>query len=157
MDLEQARAVLLDHARRPRNVRAANDSDATRPGTGQGPAEARTADLRTGECRNPICGDLVRVFVRLADGRISDCTLQVHGCTICTASASLMSDLVKNRTVAEVDEIRTLFQTAVGQPAGQEWPAELSDLAALHHLRVNPARIACSLIGWLAITEALRP
>jgi nitrogen fixation protein NifU and related proteins len=143
MDLEQARAVLLDHARRPRNVRLPDDAHPDR------------AVYRTGECRNPLCGDHVRVSVRVADARISDCWLQVEGCTICTASASLMGDLVKTRTVVDVDELRTDFATAIRQSAGHLWPTALNDLSALQHLRVNPARIPCALIGWLALKDAL--
>ena len=139
MDLNQARAILIDHARNPRNQLVGEPNVNHR-----------------GECRNPLCGDFVRVFVTLKEARIAQCALQVQGCTICTASASIMSEQVMNLLESDAHDLRQSFTDILVTSEEQAWPIELAGFRAFSHLRVNPARIPCALIPWYALKEALQ-
>ena len=138
MDIESARAVLIDHARHPRN------------------AEGGDLHSLKGECRNPLCGDFVRVFVSLEDSRVSSVSMDLQGCTICTASASLMSENIRGLTVEEIDELRQTFSDILVTAVHVDWPEQLRAFGAFSHLRVNPARVPCALIPWYALKEALQ-
>jgi nitrogen fixation NifU-like protein len=137
MDLERAREILLAHARRPRNLYD----------------PARDAGAIHGECLNPLCGDHVRVRLFNHGDRIERCVIEVHGCTMCTASASLMSEHVKNLDREQARDAADRFAQAVASDSA--WPDELADFQAFSHLRVNRARIPCALIPWQALKNAL--
>jgi nitrogen fixation NifU-like protein len=91
--------VILDHYKRPRNF---------------GPLPA--AD-HTAEGYNPLCGDQVKVSVRLEGGRVADARFEGSGCAISTASASLMTEAVKGRTLEEAE---ALFQRFHGLVSGKD-------------------------------------
>lgn len=135
MDLERAREILLNHARHPRNLAEGDEAEGS----------------ITGECRNPVCGDYVRVIARLEDDRISECRLVVQGCTMCTASASVMSEKIKGLRVSDVELLRSTFTQALLSQG--PWP--LPHFSMFENLRVNRARIPCALIGWQALKVAL--
>ncbi|MGZ3723659.1 MAG: Fe-S cluster assembly sulfur transfer protein SufU [Bdellovibrionales bacterium] len=139
MDLTQARAILIDHARNPRNHLK----------------ELLGVDAKQGECRNPLCGDFVRVAITQENSRIQDISMEVQGCTICTASASLMSENVRGLLESEAQELRRAFSDILVTAEHHEWPPELKAFHAFSHLRVNPARIPCALIPWYALKQAL--
>ena len=148
MEIEAARQILLDHAKHPRNKLSFEIG-----------ADEKSQYL-FGECRNPICGDHVRVFVQLRNIDLSEPVAeQIHlefkGCTICTASASLMSEAVKGLSFSRIHSLRALFEGSLLESENALWNAELSALEAFKHLRVNPARIPCSLIGWYALKQAI--
>jgi len=127
-------AVILDHNKRPRNFRA-------------------LAGGRRAEGDNPLCGDRVTVFLRVDDGIIMEATFQGFGCAIATASASLMTDSVKGKTVAEADELFQRFHRLVTSPPG----ALVDDLGALSTLaavRQFPARITCATLPWRTLQAA---
>lgn len=134
MDLERAREILLNHARHPRNLLGSEIPGAI-----------------SGECHNPACGDHVIVFAQVEDERIKECRLQIEGCTMCTASASVMSEKIKGLTLIEVERLRQRFSQALTSQG--PWP--LPELSMFENLRVNRARIPCALIGWQALKVAL--
>ena len=140
MDLNHAREILLDHARRPRHRVTEAPLDFT---------------LR-GECKNPLCGDHVQVFVELRGGRITTCRLLLHGCTMCTAAASLMAERVVGLTPAAARTLGQRFAGTLLTAPDAAWPAEVAALEVFTHLRVNRARIPCALIPWYALREALK-
>ncbi|MBZ0254555.1 SUF system NifU family Fe-S cluster assembly protein, partial [bacterium] len=76
-------AVILDHARAPRNRREISDADRSAVG------------------HNPLCGDRINVFLQMQDERIKQATFVNEGCAISTASASVMTQLVEGKTQAE--------------------------------------------------------
>lgn len=140
MDIKRAREILIDHSRRPRNQ----------------VAQAPQGHF-VGEARNPLCGDHVRVFVLLRAQTLEHCTLQVHGCTICAASASLMSENVRALSIGRVEQLRESLTAALAHGQSEDaWPTELIEFSAFQHLRVNPARIPCALMPWLALHSALK-
>ena len=80
--------VILDHSRHPRHFGVLADAN------------------HVGEGHNPLCGDRVKVYVHVGDGdRIDDISFEGKGCAISQASASMMTDLVKGRTVAEAEKL----------------------------------------------------
>lgn len=131
--------VILDHNRQPRN---------------QG--ELAEADHRA-EGNNPLCGDRLTVTLRIDDGRIADIRFQGQGCAISTASASLMTESVKGKTV---DEAQRLFgdfrELLTGDPSlPADAPAELGKLAVFSGVREFPIRVKCATLPWHTMAAAL--
>jgi nitrogen fixation protein NifU and related proteins len=127
--------VILDHNRQPRNF-------------GELPAANRRA-----EGHNPLCGDQVTVALEVADGVLRDIAFLGAGCAISTASASLMTEALKGRTVTEA---RALFETfhdllTTGAAEG----AELGKLAVFAGVREYPMRVKCATLPWHTFKAAL--
>jgi nitrogen fixation NifU-like protein len=127
--------VILDHNRRPRNFRTIAD------GTCQ-------------EGYNPLCGDRLKVYVRVADGKVSDVAFEGSGCAISKASASLMTEALRGRTVEEARELVTSFHRMVTSPIGSPLP-ELGKLGALAGVREFPTRVKCASLAWHTLRAAL--
>ncbi|MFO1302049.1 MAG: SUF system NifU family Fe-S cluster assembly protein [Burkholderiaceae bacterium] len=128
--------LVVEHKRAPRNF---------------GPLESPTHQARG---HNPQCGDDLEVQLRVEDGRLRDIRYRGQGCAICIASASMMSEAVKGRTVAEAEALQQRFRAVL---TGQREPeaAELGKLVSLAGVRRYPARIKCALLGWHALMHAL--
>src|SRR5262249_11965994 len=127
--------TILDHNRRPRNFRALD--------------EARRA-----EGHNPLCGDRLTLFVSIRDGVIEDVAFQGFGCAIATASASLMTEVVKGKTLDDFERLLERVQTMISSPAGDAG-ADLGDLSALAGVRRFPVRAKCALLPWLTLKAAV--
>jgi len=130
--------ILLDHYRSPRNF---------------GPLEPCDREV---EGHNPLCGDRITLRLRLAGERIEEARFEGSGCAISTASASMMTEAVRGRSVAEALELGERFRTrltgsAPVEPEGEE-PAEM---AALDGVREFPMRVKCATLAWHALREAL--
>jgi nitrogen fixation protein NifU and related proteins len=137
MDLKDLyRDVILDHNRHPRNF-------------GRLAGETGHADGH-----NPLCGDRLTVFVRLDGDCIEDIRFEGQGCAISTASASLMTEAVKGRRLAEVralfDRVHTLLTRQDAVPDDS-----LGKLAALTGVREYPARVKCATLSWHTLNAAL--
>ena len=104
---------------------------------------------------NPNCGDEITLSLSLTHGRIVDLIWDGTGCSISQASASIMSDLVSGKTVAEaglaLSEFTELMQSK-GNIAGNE--EVLEDAIALAGVSKFPARVKCALLGWMAFKDA---
>ena len=127
-------AVILDHNKSPRNFRTLDGG-------------------RRGEGDNPLCGDRVTVYLRVDDGIITDATFQGFGCAIVKASASLMTDSVKGKTVAEAVALFERVHRLVTAPPG----APVEDLGALSTLaavRQFPVRVKCATLPWRTLQAA---
>jgi nitrogen fixation NifU-like protein len=131
--------LILDHTKRPRNFGVLADAN------------------REAEGDNPLCGDHVTVFVELDGDSIRDIHFEGSGCAISTASASLMTEAVKGKSV---EHARALFEklhklvTGASGPNG-EGP-ELGKLAALAGVREYPVRVKCATLPWHTLSAALR-
>jgi nitrogen fixation protein NifU and related proteins len=131
--------LILDHGRRPRNFRAL-----------EGGAEA---GVHRAEGHNPLCGDRVKVFVRLGGGAVADAAFQGAGCAISTASASLMTDAVKGR---RADDVRALFDRFRALVTGEgDAGADLGKLAAFAGVSEFPMRVKCATLAWHTLIAAL--
>ena len=131
--------VILDHNKRPRNFRVMDDANHRADG------------------HNPLCGDRVTVFVRLAGDRIEDVSFQGNGCAISKASASLMTDSVKGQSLGDVDTLFRGFQLMVTAPPDTDVETDsLGKLAVFAGVREFPSRVKCASLAWHALRAALR-
>lgn len=128
--------VLLDHYRRPRHRGAL--ADATHSAEGD----------------NPLCGDRVRVSLRLEGDTIRDVAFEGSGCAISTAAASLMSEAVIGKPREEVERLFERFHALV---AGTPGPVggDLGKLEIFAGVREYPARVKCATLAWHALRTAL--
>jgi nitrogen fixation NifU-like protein len=128
--------VVLDHSRKPRNFRAIEGA-------------------RKAEGHNPLCGDRLTVYVRIEDDRVADVGFQGSGCAIMKASASLMTDSVRGRTVAEAHALLDRFLQIIALPPGR--PVEpFGTLSALAGVRQFPTRVKCVTLAWHALRAAMQ-
>jgi nitrogen fixation protein NifU and related proteins len=135
---ELYQSVILDHNKRPRNF--------------QRPAGAR----REAHGHNPLCGDRIDVFVDVEGGVLRDVGFEGSGCAISKASASLMTEAVKGRPLAEVDRLFEGFHRLVTSDAGA--PADTRDLGKLRvfaGVREFPVRVKCATLAWHTLRAAL--
>jgi nitrogen fixation NifU-like protein len=127
--------VILDHNRRPRNFRAIGD--ATRQ-----------------EGYNPLCGDRLTLFVKLDGDRITDLAFQGSGCAISKASASLMTEALKGKTVAEARDLFAKFHEMVTSAPDTPAP-DLGKLSVLSGVREYPTRVKCASLAWHTMKAAV--
>ena len=131
--------VILDHNRSPRNFRQIDAPDRVASGD------------------NPLCGDNIKVFVKLDGDVIQDVSFHGSGCAISQASASLMTTSVIGKTTAEAEELFNNFHAMVAGDARQEVSrAGLGKLAAFAGVREFPARVKCANLAWHTLHAALR-
>lgn len=103
---------------------------------------------------NPLCGDKITLYINEKNGLITDASFQGSGCAISTASASLMTDAIKNKTVAEALELFDEFQKLV-TTGKTEHPEKLGKLTALAGVAEFPMRVKCATLGWHTLKAAL--
>ncbi len=128
--------VILDHNRNPRNF---------------GPLE--DAGLRA-DGHNPLCGDKLSIAVNVVDGVVTDLRFEGAGCAISKASASLMTESIKGRTL---DEARKLFDRFHQLVTDRSAPPdeELGKLAVFAGVRDYPARVKCAILAWHTLRAAV--
>jgi nitrogen fixation protein NifU and related proteins len=128
--------VILDHNKRPRNFKVLDSAS------------------HSAEGYNPLCGDRLNLFLRVENGTIVDVGFQGSGCAISRASASLMTDSVKGRTLADVHAIFEQFHRMVTTPPDR--PVEdLGKLSVLAGVREFPIRVKCATLAWHTLKAAL--
>jgi len=130
--------VILDHNRNPRNFKRLESAN------------------RTAEGNNPLCGDRIQLYVQLdgGGGTIRDIGFQMpqgSGCAISKASASLMTEAVKGKTVGDAETMFQAFRDMLA--GGQNAPGKL---AAFSGVRAFPSRIKCANLAWHALHAALQ-
>jgi nitrogen fixation NifU-like protein len=115
-----------------------------------------TADRRL-EGYNPLCGDKVTVFLELEDDRVKNVSFQGSGCAISTASASVMTESIKGKTLAEVEALFDVFhQMVTGKPPAAGNAPELGKLAVFSGVSEFPARVKCATLAWHTLHAALQ-
>ncbi len=131
--------IILDHYRRPRNAQRLFSPAITATGI------------------NPFCGDESYVQLALNDqGRVELVGVQGRGCSISQASGSLMSDLLKGKTVEELEQLTELFrQLMQGKRLSPEEQEHLGDADVLKGVRMFPVRVKCALLAWMALRDGL--
>ncbi|HEX7616728.1 MAG TPA: SUF system NifU family Fe-S cluster assembly protein [Thermoanaerobaculia bacterium] len=131
--------VILDHNKSPRNYREM--ADASRIALGH----------------NPLCGDKMKLYVRIEGDRIADVAFQGSGCAISKASASIMTDTVKGKTLAEAGTLYGQFhELLTGPPDVKTDGAGLGKLAVFSGVREFPARVKCATLAWHTLQTALK-
>jgi nitrogen fixation NifU-like protein len=131
--------VILDHSRKPRNFRALEAAN------------------RQAEGHNPLCGDRATVYLRVEDGVVRDASFQGSGCSISTASASMMTDALKGRPLAEVRALFERFHELVTADPSQaaQAAAELGKLAVFAGVHEFPMRVKCASLAWHTLKAAI--
>lgn len=130
--------VILDHNKNPKNFRRL--PDATHSASGY----------------NPLCGDRVEVFLDVVDDKINDIAFQGAGCAISKASASLMTTVLRGKSLADAEALIAKFQqlvTAADFDASKY--TELGPLIALSGVREYPVRVKCATLAWHTVNAAL--
>jgi nitrogen fixation protein NifU and related proteins len=143
MDLRELyQDIILDHGRHPRNFRKIEQPTHFAHG------------------HNPLCGDRVTVYLTLDGDRIADVSFQGRGCAISTAAASLMTEVLKGKTVDEARALFAQFHARVtgGEPGGLPEPLaeEAERLEPLTGVKAYPARVKCATLSWHALEAALK-
>ena len=128
--------TILDHGRRPRNFRSLEDAN------------------RQAEGYNPLCGDRCKVFLKENGGVIDTMTFEGAGCAISTASASLMTEALKGKTVGEAEILLTKFHDLL--TTDQPVPADIGKLVVFSGVREFPSRVKCAMLAWQTLSAALR-
>lgn len=116
------------------------------------PVENATHSL---EGVNPSCGDDITLQLRVNDGVIEDAGFIGSGCAISQASASLMIDLVKGRTVEDAKRLIGLYFAMIKDKITPDELEELEDVAALQGISHVPARVKCAVLAWHTLEEEL--
>ena len=138
MDLKDLyRDVIVDHNRNPRNFRPMPDADCTAEGF------------------NPLCGDRLTLFVKLDGDRVADVSFQGSGCAISVASASLLTESINGRSVAETEALYGSMHELLTRDDATIDPASLGKLGALSGVREFPARVKCASLCWHTLDAAL--
>jgi nitrogen fixation NifU-like protein len=129
--------LILDHGRRPRNFGKLENAN------------------KTAEGYNPLCGDKIRVYVKVGGDVVEDIKFEGAGCAISTASASIMTDALKGKSRAESEELFKAFHDLVtGQQQGPETP-ELGKLEVFSGVSEFPTRVKCATLSWHTLRAAL--
>jgi nitrogen fixation NifU-like protein len=129
--------LILEHNRKPRNFREIPDAD------------------RTVEGRNPLCGDSLKLWVKLDNDRITDVSFMGTGCAISKASASLMTGAVKGKSRTEAEQIFDRFHRLVTGTLPENERESLGSLRALGGVAKFPLRVKCASLAWHALHAAL--
>lgn len=129
--------MILDHYRRPRNKGDMPNADASVL------------------MKNPLCGDEIAVHLRYEGDQIAELGFSGRGCSISQASASMMTQLLKGKSVEDAEAIRARFRDMVmgDKEAGED--STLGSLRALGGVARFPARVKCALLAWNALETAL--
>lgn len=129
--------VILDHNKRPRNFRELEGAD------------------RHADGYNPLCGDKLALYLNLNGDVIADVAFLGSGCAISKASASLMTDAIKGKTVAEARRLFSQFHEMVTGTEGPVDPEALGKLAVLSGVRNYPTRVKCASLAWHTLCAAI--
>jgi nitrogen fixation NifU-like protein len=131
------REVILDHYKKPRNKRHLDGAD---------------IDL---EHNNPLCGDEIRIEAKVDGAGIGDITFEGQGCSISQASASMLTEQARGKSLDEVEELILAFR---GLMAGKEDVDDeaLGDLVALKGVVKYPVRIKCAVLAWDTLQEGVQ-
>lgn len=132
------RQVILDHSSHPHHFGTLDDSN------------------KKITMNNPTCGDVIELELDVQDGIIKNIAFQGSGCSISTASASMMTDAVIGKTVEEAEKLADEFSQMVqGNDISEKAEDQLGDAAMLSGVAKFPARIKCATLGWKALEGAV--
>ena len=127
--------IILDHSKRPRNCHPMDDAN------------------RKAEGYNPLCGDKLKLFLKMDGDIVADASFQGSGCAISTASASLMTESLKGKTRQEAMQLLDKFHELLttDTPVSQD----LGKLVVFCGVRDYPARVKCATLAWHTLKSAL--
>ena len=131
--------LIVDHSKHPRNFGKLDDAN------------------HKAEGFNPLCGDRLKLYLKIDDGVVTDAGFEGHGCAISTASASLMTEALKGRTQEQAE---ALFEAFHYMLTGPKDPAHvgkgMGKLAVFSGVSEFPVRVKCATLAWHTMHNALR-
>ena len=143
---ELYREIILDHYRNPRNQDEIAVSTCSADGA------------------NPLCGDQIHLDVEYSSHTVHSISFSGNGCSISQASASMMTDIIKGKSVSEAEEIIHAFKEMMDiyeselsgeETAGSSLNVDLGDLEALQGVVKFPVRIKCATLAWNTLTQSI--
>ena len=129
--------ILLEHNNRPRNYRQLDGA------------------TQSAEGFNPLCGDIVTVYLDVNDGVVQDVSFQGSGCAISRASASMMTESIKGQSIDQVTQVFDAFHLMMTDPGADLDYDTLGDLESLAGVTGFPTRIKCAVLAWHTLRAAL--
>ncbi|PHQ80803.1 MAG: SUF system NifU family Fe-S cluster assembly protein [Coxiella sp. (in: Bacteria)] len=130
--------LIIDHGRSPRNFGALEAANHQKDGY------------------NPVCGDELQLYIIESDGVIEDIKFEGHGCAISMASASLMSEALKGKTLTEADTLFACFHQLVTEGGDYTMLKDkLGKLVVLAGVAEYPARVKCATLAWHTMQAAI--
>lgn len=130
--------IILDHNRAPRNFKQVDGAN------------------RVAQGHNPLCGDKLQVYLRVSDDDvIDDIGFQGSGCAISKASASLMTEALKGRSIEQAEDLFEKFHRMVTGNASEPNGQKLGKLAAFAGVKQFPARVKCASLPWHTVRAAI--
>ncbi|MBI1357304.1 MAG: SUF system NifU family Fe-S cluster assembly protein [Acidobacteria bacterium] len=134
--------LIVDHSKNPRNFREMPDAN------------------RCADGFNPLCGDKLRLYLKIDDeGVIRDASFKGSGCAISTASASMMTGMIKNQSIERARDLFDTFHQLVTRPHEELDPNEagigLGKMAVFAGVNEFPARVKCATLAWHTLKNAL--
>tara|TARA_B100001741_G_scaffold205042_1_gene169448 strand:+ start:31 stop:501 length:471 start_codon:yes stop_codon:yes gene_type:complete len=135
--------IILDHGKNPRNLRKTENFNKDAKG------------------HNPLCGDKVHIFLKLNENKkIEDISFEGSGCAISMASASLMTDLVKEKEEKEVENLVKDFLEMIKEKTELTTKSlsedEKTKLMSLSGVKQYPMRVKCATLAWHTLTSAIK-
>ncbi len=127
--------IILDHSKHPRNCHPMDDAN------------------RKAEGYNPLCGDKLKLYLKLEDGIVKDVSFEGSGCAISTASASLMTESLKGKTREEAVKLLDRFHELLTTESPVS--KDLGKLVVFCGVREYPARVKCATLAWHTLKSAL--
>lgn len=129
--------VIIEHGRRPRNFGQLQEPSCLARG------------------KNPLCGDEIIVYLKIDKGSISEISFDGQGCAICTASASLMTEHLKGKSVEIAKQLFETFHQLITQEGFEVQDESLGKLIILAGVSEYPARVKCATLAWHTMINAL--
>jgi nitrogen fixation protein NifU and related proteins len=130
------RDILLEHYRFPRGKKKLEHPDITNEG------------------QNPTCGDEIEIALELEGDQVKDISVSCVGCAVSVASGSMLAEIIKGKSLAEVKKIAGVIKAMLKGEAIPEHP-DLGDLEALQGVKKFPVRIKCALLSWTTLVDAI--
>ena len=129
--------ILLEHNSKPRNFRKVDDPSSTAEGY------------------NPLCGDQITLYLKVVENVVEDVGFQGVGCAISRASASMMTQSIKGKTLDEANGVFDAFHSMIIHPDEEPDYDTLGDLETLAGVNEYPTRIKCAILAWHTMRSAL--
>lgn len=132
------RQVIMDHYRNKRNF-----------------VELKGKNIRKVHYKNPTCGDVMTLFLDLEQDTVKKAAFLGEGCSISMASASMMTELIENKSLKEIASLRIAIEHLIRQGTADE-KIDLGDSLSLHGVHKLKARHNCALMTWQALNKVLK-
>ncbi len=130
--------VILDHSKHPKNYYKMPDA------------------THVAEGYNPLCGDHFNIYLKVEDGIIKEISFEGSGCAISKASASIMTSIVKGKSIEEVEHIFNQFHSFITGKVDKNFdPNSLGKLAVFTGVSEFPVRVKCATLAWHTLINAL--